>query len=166
MGVVDVTDIKDTARRVISGYYPNGGPLTPFGEDAFALAEHVLAEPARDSLPDLAARVAALEQKFDAHTHHIESNAMTGLPLQPLPTQPPVLTFTTSRKPLTLVVGGQYRTRGGWRCVVVDEAASGLIVWHSDDWSTLKHYSKTGAYSDAIHEVTDHDIIGPWECGE
>ncbi len=97
-------------------------------------------------------RIAALvtREEFESYKRHIEGvlDALMG-----------DATFTTSRKPLTLVVGGQYRTQDG-KCIPFEE--SGLFhVWHE--------------YGDEVEWHTPDgkclnrprlDIIGPWEDGE
>ena len=68
---------------------------------------------------------------------------------------------------LELKVGGQYKTRGGWRCVVVrDFTGSGTFwLWHSKDHVTRDH-NKNGIFvnQDCIiaQKNNDFDIIEEW----
>lgn len=59
---------------------------------------------------------------------------------------------------LTLEVGKQYKTRGGWRCVVVDKAKY-VTVWHSKTNSIIEHF--TDGYRSNIQRM-DYDIISKW----
>ncbi len=136
---------NDEPRWSIVGEAPISGPL-----DAGTITD---AAPARDSLPDLAARVAALENLM------IPTPPYEGGDLTRLDAAIRGATFTTSRKPLSLVVGGQYRTRGGWRCVVVKEAPDGPLVWHDHKSNFTWWHERDGRMLDDAA----FDIIGPWE---
>jgi hypothetical protein len=57
-------------------------------------------------------------------------------------------------------VGKQYKTRGGWRCVVVDKDSDGeFLVWHKDDNETWFHIENGKFDSD---DDSDNDIIAEW----
>lgn len=117
--------------------------------DGWSLFEEA---PEPDSLADLARRVAALEEQFSRHFHMTDAREDRSTP--PVLPDPPA--------PITLTIGGQYRTRGGWRCVVVDITNQvGPLVWHDKDGGVRWH-KRSGVYVGA----EDYDIIGPWEGEE
>jgi hypothetical protein len=47
-------------------------------------------------------------------------------------------------------IGSQWKTRGGWRAVVVNIENSGLVVWHSDK-STAHYHYRDGSYCHIVH---------------
>jgi hypothetical protein len=61
---------------------------------------------------------------------------------------------------IKLEVGKQYKTRGGWRCVVVEDRGGGnFTVWHSKD-ETTKWHIVCGLYN--IFKGINEDIIAEW----
>ena len=57
-------------------------------------------------------------------------------------------------------IGSQWRTRGGWRAVVVTHEADGLLVWHSNTEKTCKLYYDGCLEGNA---ATAWDLIEPWK---
>jgi hypothetical protein len=64
---------------------------------------------------------------------------------------------------LELKVGGQYKTRGGWRCVVVDDCGGGYYsVWHSNLYQSLEKHRIDGVPYMDVHN-RKADIISEWK---
>jgi hypothetical protein len=63
---------------------------------------------------------------------------------------------------LKLEVGEQYRTRGGWRCVVLrTDKLGSYMAWHDSNDEFVWHEPDGGyKYHTGEH---DHDIIAKWE---
>lgn len=66
-------------------------------------------------------------------------------------------------------IGSQWKTRGGWRAVVVVDNGESLNVWHSSAKDTYTH-KKNGKYRyycgndyDLMSPWNDYDLISPWE---
>lgn len=61
---------------------------------------------------------------------------------------------------LEFTIGSQWRTRGGWRAVVVSvDNNGGLVVWHERDYT--RYQLKDGRF----HGLSDnsHDLIEKWK---
>ena len=68
---------------------------------------------------------------------------------------------------MTLEIGKAYRTRGGYRAVIVDSDGNGFTVWHSKREETWSHYFDgrfaCDEYDNNVAGFTDHrDILAPW----
>jgi len=64
---------------------------------------------------------------------------------------------------LKLEVGRQYRTRDGWRCVVVLKREDGFDVWHAGGENVWSHWSNGEfAQSEGERHMVDFDIIEEW----
>ena len=63
---------------------------------------------------------------------------------------------------LKLEVGKQYKTRGGWRCVVVDgkDSAGYYAVWHLKSREVNAHKQNGEHYMNTVRK--DYDIISEW----
>ncbi len=62
---------------------------------------------------------------------------------------------------LKLEVGKQYKTCGGWRCVVVDNSGGYFAVWHLKSREVEAH-RETGHHYMMNSELNDYDIISEW----
>ncbi len=150
--------LDDTGKRTkIGGFYDGSVGLWLLVYPADTDLSKLAVAPNRDSLPDLAARVAALEAERDKPTPALrqayEAAKKAGAFDDPS-------LFTTSRNPPTLVVGGQYRTRGGWRCVVVKAGPDGPLVWHDHENNFTPWWHERDG---RMEEDLNFDILGRWE---
>ena len=68
---------------------------------------------------------------------------------------------------MEIEVGKQYKTRGGWRAVVVDTTMEGFLCWHGNP-STTKFHHKDGSAKiidggyDLIEEYQEPEVIEGW----
>lgn len=51
--------------------------------------------------------------------------------------------------------GSQWKTRGGWRAVVVDVSKDGLTVWHESN--NTRHHALNGETTSEMHA-----LVEPW----
>lgn len=63
---------------------------------------------------------------------------------------------------MKLEVGKQYKTRGGWRCVVLKKYKNaGLLVWHEEGVEGIVLQKSSGKVH--FDDMSDHDIISEWQ---
>ena len=70
---------------------------------------------------------------------------------------------------MKLEVGKQYKTRGGWRAVVVSEEKDGFKVWHSKDNMIGQNHITGNVFgamdnlpADLVEEWQEPEVIEGW----
>lgn len=58
-------------------------------------------------------------------------------------------------------IGSQWKTRGGWRAVVVGHIPVGCFVWHEEDEKSYAHI-EDGKRNSALSQHR-YDLIEPWK---
>jgi hypothetical protein len=153
--------LADLARRVAAdkpreGYYvieSNDGPMVSYhGNEANGYADALKIRDYDDALGFAAVFTAIYGKRFERW--YSPRWKPEGEPDAPVPAPP------------TLTIGGQYRTRGGWRCVVVDmdvdeDGDVSVFVWHGK-YGCARWHQPSGSAAG----VSAFDIIGPWEGEE
>ncbi len=69
---------------------------------------------------------------------------------------------------LELKVGGQYKTRGGWRAVVVKHKSCSIypfIIWNECGCEQIAHITESGLYyhKDECKGHSEYDLIAEWK---
>ncbi len=59
-------------------------------------------------------------------------------------------------------IGSQWKTRAGWRAVIVAVEEGTLKVWYDTKMDTMQRLRKCGYFHD-IEKKSDFDLIEPWK---
>ena len=58
-------------------------------------------------------------------------------------------------------IGSQWKTRGGWRAIIVGMCNGFMQVWHEPDACSWDHYVANGKSEES--DCRDGDLIEPWK---